>query len=233
MSAHDDGTEQPQTLSGSALFEPGGPPAREPGTGGDTNTGGAQPATATAQATGTGTETGTDAGKGAKAGPGHWHGGLDLALFVLRLVLGGTLVAHGLQKFGLFDGPGLDGFARGLESFGYTGQTTLLAWATALAEVGGGVLLVLGLFTPLGAAAALGVLVNAIAVKVGAGFFAGQGGFEYELVLAATAFALLFTGSGRLALDKNTPWRHRPLVFGLVALTLAAGASAAVLVVLR
>ncbi|WP_034238207.1 DoxX family protein, partial [Saccharomonospora iraqiensis] len=223
MSAHDDRTEQPQTLSGSALFEPGGPPAREPAaTGGDTNAGGAEPGTNTATEPGTGTTTRS------RSGPGHWHGGLDLALFVLRLVLGGTLVAHGLQKFGLLDGPGLDGFARGLGSFGYTGQTTLLAWVTALAEVGGGVLLVLGLFTPLGAAAALGVLVNAIAVKVGAGFFAGQGGFEYELVLAATAFALLFTGSGRLALDRNTPWRHRPLVFGLVALTLAAGSSAAV-----
>ncbi|WP_007027407.1 DoxX family protein [Saccharomonospora iraqiensis] len=229
MSAHDDRTEQPQTLSGSALFEPGGSPAREPATGGDTNAGRAEPGTGTA--TEPGTEPGTTTRS--RSGPGYWHGGLDLALFVLRLVLGGTLVAHGLQKFGLFDGPGLDGFARGLESFGYTGQTTLLAWVTALAEVGGGVLLVLGLFTPLGAAAALGVLVNAIAVKVGAGFFAGQGGFEYELVLAATAFALLFTGSGRLALDRNTPWRHRPLVFGLVALTLAAGSSAAVLVLLR
>ncbi|MBK1786880.1 DoxX family protein [Prauserella cavernicola] len=166
----------------------------------------------------------------------RWHGGLDFGLLVLRLLLGGTMIAHGLQKFGLFDGPGLGGFADALTGLGYTSQTTLLSWMTALAEVGGGALLVLGLFTPLGAAAVLGVTVNIIFVKFEAGgrFFTGDGGgFEYELVLAGLAFALLFTGAGRASLDKNTPWRQRPFAFGLVGFLLAGAASGVVIALFR
>nr|WP_235998813.1 DoxX family protein [Qaidamihabitans albus] len=167
--------------------------------------------------------------------PERWHSGLDLGLLVLRLVLGGTMVVHGLQKlFGWFGGPGIGGFADALESFGYTTQTTLLSWVTALAEVTGGALLVVGLFTPLGAAAVLGVAANIVFVKFGDGFFMGDGsGYEYELMLGAAAFALMFTGSGRIALDKNTPWRRNTLPFGFVGLVLAAAGSVVVLILCR
>ncbi len=163
----------------------------------------------------------------------QWHGSLDFGLFVLRVALGGLMIAHGLQKFGLLDGPGINGFAQVLTSMGFTGPTTLLAWVTALAEVGGGTLLMLGLFTPLGAAAVLGVLSNAVYSKFDSGFFAATGGFEFDLFLALAAFAVLFTGSGRIAIDKNTPWRRRPWPFGLAALVLSAAASAAVILLCR
>lgn len=164
-----------------------------------------------------------------------WHGGLDFGLLVLRLMLGGTMFVHGLQKLvGLFDGPGISGFAETLATFGYTGQTTLLSWLTTLAELGGGLLLIFGLFTPLGAAAVLIVLVNIVYAKYSGGFFLGAGdGYEYELALSAVALALLFTGSGRIALDKNTPWRRKPLVSGIVFLLLAAVASVLVIVLAR
>ncbi|PXY26051.1 hypothetical protein DI005_00125 [Prauserella sp. PE36] len=166
----------------------------------------------------------------------RWHGGLDFGLLILRLLLGGTMIAHGLQKFGLFDGPGIGGFADALSNFGYTSQTTLLSWLTAIAEVGGGALLVLGLFTPLGAAAILGVTANIIYAKYVAGgrFFTDDGsGFEYELLLAGTAFALLFTGSGRAAIDVHTPWRRKPLPYALLGLLLAAAASVVVILLFR
>ncbi|MEU6642421.1 DoxX family protein [Saccharomonospora sp. NPDC046836] len=169
--------------------------------------------------------------------PDRWHGGLDFGLLVLRLALGGTMAAHGLQKlFGLFDGPGIDGFAEVLRGLGYTSQTTLLSWITGIAELGGGALLILGLFTPLGAAALLGVVANIIYAKytLGGRFFTGEGaGFEYELMLGAMAFALLFTGSGRVAIDKNTPWRSRPLPFALMSLVLAGAATAVVIFLFR
>jgi len=165
----------------------------------------------------------------------RWHGGLDLGLLLLRLVLGGTMLAHGLQKmFGLFGGPGIDGFAQALGNFGYTSQTTLLSWITAVSEVAGGGLLILGLFTPLAAAAILGVTSNIVYLKYSAGFFAGpQQGFELELLLGVVALALLFTGSGRVALDVNTPWRRKPLPFAVVMLLVAAAASVAVILVFR
>jgi len=164
-----------------------------------------------------------------------WHGGLDLGLLILRIMLGGTMGAHGLQHlFGVFGGPGLAGFARALDGFGFTSQTTLLSWITGIAEVGGGLLVILGLFTPLGAAALLGVTVNVVYAKFGGGFFQRQGrGFEFELLLAALSLVLLCTGAGRISLDANTPWRKKPWPFGLLGLLLAAAASSVVIVLFR
>jgi putative oxidoreductase len=67
---------------------------------------------------------------------------------------------------------------------------------------GGGILLALGLLTPLGAAAAVGVMVNAMgAVHWRNGLWVTTGGVEYPLVVAATAAALAFTGAGAYSLD--------------------------------
>jgi putative oxidoreductase len=170
-------------------------------------------------------------------GPGEprtrWHVGLDIGLLLLRVVVGGTMAAHGAQKlFGTFDGPGIVGFAEELEGFGYSGPTELLAWVAGLAELAGGSLLVLGLFTPIGAAAVLGVLANAVVVKSAGGFFAPDG-LELELVLAGAALTILFTGPGRVGLDANTPWRRSPLPFGFFCLLISAVATALVLVLYR
>ncbi|MBE1464884.1 DoxX family protein [Kibdelosporangium phytohabitans] len=162
-----------------------------------------------------------------------WHGGLDFGLLVLRLVLGGTFVAHALQKlFGLFGGPGIDGFAQYLGSFGFT-QPTLLAWVTGVSELVGGVLLVIGLFTPIGAAAVLGVMANVVYLKWGGGFFGPPKGFEWDVALGTVAFVLLFTGPGRISLDRPTPWGRRPVPLGLFMLIVAAGLSVVTLVVFR
>ncbi|MDQ7802498.1 DoxX family protein [Amycolatopsis sp. A133] len=161
--------------------------------------------------------------------------GLGLGLLVLRLALGATMGAHGLQHlFGLFGGPGIGGFARVLETFGYHKQTTLLSWITGVTEVAGGVLVIVGLFTPLAAAGLLGVAANAVYAKFHGGFFERQGqGFELELLLAAAALSLLFTGAGPISLERNTPWRKRPLPLGLVSLLLAAAAAVVVIVLTR
>lgn len=162
-----------------------------------------------------------------------WNAGTDLGLLVLRLVLGGLFAAHGAQKlFGAFGGPGTDGFARALSGMGFQ-QSETLALVTGGTELGAGALLVLGLFTPLAAAGVLGVMVNAILLNFGKGFFAGEGGIEFEVVLAALAFGLMFTGPGRVALDNGRAWFRRPLLSGFIALLIAAGASAAVFLLLR
>ncbi len=184
-----------------------------------------------------GVSDGTDstAGTGGQADDStRWHGGLDFGLLLLRLVVGATMMAHGAQKlFGVFDGPGIGGFADALGGMGYTSQTTLLSWLTALAEFGGGLLLVLGLFTWIGASAILGVMANIVFVKFDNGLSMSNGGFEYELVLGTAALALLFTGSGRIALDKNTPWRRKPMPFAILGILVAAAASVLVIVLAR
>lgn len=162
-----------------------------------------------------------------------WNGGADLGLLVLRLALGGVFLAHGAQKlFGAFGGPGIDGFARGLEQMGFQ-RATVLSWVTGITEFGGGALLVFGLFTPLAAAGLLGVMVNALVMKFDGAFFASSGGVEYELVLGALALGLLFTGPGRAALDNGRSWFRHPLAGGGVCLLVAAAASAVVLLVLH
>ena len=156
----------------------------------------------------------------------RWHGGADFGLLILRIVLGATLGAHGLQKvFGLFGGPGIAEFARILGDQGYTSQTTVLAWVGGITEIAGGAMMILGLFTPVAAGALLAISANAVYLTHTEGFFLKGGqGFEYYAVLAGVALALLFTGPGRVAIDVNTPWRRRPVPFGIVFLILAAAA---------
>lgn len=162
-----------------------------------------------------------------------WHWGLDFGLLALRLAIGGFFVAHGTDKlFGWWNGgvEGMDATRDMLTGFGFT-EPGILAWALALSETVGGVLVILGLFFPAGAAAILGVIVNAAVVRSDWNLFLGN--VELELTYAAAAFALLFTGPGRIAIDRHTPWWRKAPIFGLVFLVIAAGLSVVALVVWR
>ena len=127
---------------------------------------------------------------------------MNLALLALRLVVGLTLAAHGAQKlFGWFGGHGIDGTAAGYERMGLR-PGKFNAWLAGLAECLGGLLIALGLVTPLGAAALIGVMTVAVAtVHLRNGFFAAQNGFEFNLVMASAAFALAGIGAGGWSLD--------------------------------
>ena len=162
--------------------------------------------------------------------PYRWHGGLDFGLLVLRVVVGAIVGVHGLQKiFGAFDGPGVQGFAKFLGGQGFR-YTTELTYLTGWTEIVGGGFLILGLLTPLAAAGVLGVLANAAYLKHGQGFFVQTGGIEYELTLAASSFALMFTGAGRFSMDIGRSWSRHGGISGIVGLIVAAGASALVLI---
>lgn len=170
----------------------------------------------------------------------RWHAGLDLGLLILRIAVGGTMLLRGLHRFGLFGGQGMSSVADGLENLGFTTQPTLLAWVLSVTEVGAGGLLVLGFFTPLMAAAILSITATHAYLDRTVGYFseaaAGDAqipGYAFPLMVGAGAVALLFTGPGRAAIDVATPWRKKPLPFGLVALLLAAAAAVAVLWLFR
>ena len=127
---------------------------------------------------------------------------MDLGLLLLRSTVGLVLAAHGAQKlFGWFGGPGLDATGQGLAALGFQpGKRHALK--AGLVEVGGGLLLALGLFTPLAAAIVLSVmLVAAVSVHLKQGFFITSGGFEYNLVLGMAGLVVAFTGPGALSLD--------------------------------
>ena len=161
-----------------------------------------------------------------------WHGGADFGLLVLRIVVGGTFGVYGLQHlFRLFHGTGIDSFAKFLQTTGYH-YPTVMAWVGGGAELVGGALLVLGLFTPAAAGAVLAVVSNVIVLKWPLGFFDANG-YQLQFILAAAAFALLFTGPGRVSLDRPTPWYRHPVANGWTFLLIGAAASVCVLLFLR
>jgi putative oxidoreductase len=138
--------------------------------------------------------------------------GVDIALLLLRVTVGGTLAAHGAQKlFGWFGGSGLRGTAAGLEKNGYRPGLPM-AFLAGLGEAGGGTLLALGLLSPLGAAAGIGVMLNAIvSVHLSKGFWNTKGGFEFPLTIATVFTAIGFSGPGRFSVDRSlgvhTSWQ--------------------------
>ena len=174
-------------------------------------------------------------GRVRSAPPARWHAGADLGLVLLRVALAVAVAGQGAQvMFGAFGGPGLSGYAQFLADHGYA-QPATLAGLSAIVELGGGVLVLVGLFTPLAAAALVAVLANAAAVAWPGGFFPAPGGpgAETAFVLVALAAALVLTGAGRLALDPMFPILRRPHLVGPPVLLLGLGSAVAVRVLLH
>jgi putative oxidoreductase len=119
-----------------------------------------------------------------------------LALLVLRLGLGAIMVAHGKEKvFG-----GMAKHIAFIHSLGVPAPT-FMAYLSAWAEFGGGLLLLVGLATRF---AALATLINMLVAIFKVHFkngFTGQGNYQFPLILAVVAFALIITGAGPISLD--------------------------------
>lgn len=156
---------------------------------------------------------------------------MDIGLLLLRLAIGLTLAAHGGQKlFGWFGGHGLAGTGGFLESLGFRPGRVQAALAGG-GEMVGGLLLALGLLTPVGAAIVLAVMVVAtVSVHLSKGFFLSGGGAEYNLLIMAATAALAFTGPGLYSLDAVEGFGSSGWLPGVLALlsglVLGAGALA-------
>jgi putative oxidoreductase len=154
---------------------------------------------------------------------------MEAGLLLIRVVLGAIMAAHGAQKlFGWFGGHGLAGTGGWLESMGLR-PARVFAAVNGLAEFGGGALLVLGLLTPLGAAAVAGVMFVAIAtVHWRNGFFNSSGGYEFNLLIVAGAIALAIIGPGTISIDHLAGWTLAGPAWGLAALGVSAAAAGSV-----
>src|SRR5919205_3071742 len=131
---------------------------------------------------------------------------MSYGLLLLRVVVGGTMAAHGAQKLlGWFDGPGLGGVRKMLGSLGFR-WPALMALGLALTECAG-LLSALGFLTPLAALGIVVVMLNAVAlVHFKNGFWAGKGGYEFNLVLLTVSVAVAATGPGRISVDRALGW---------------------------
>jgi len=130
----------------------------------------------------------------------------SLAVLLIRVPLGVIFFAHGSQKLlGLFGGPGLTGTLRNFEV--HMGIPPLLTLLAIIAEFGGGLGVLCGLFTRISACGiAVTMAVAIYKVHWVNGFFlsaTGKGnGIEYTLALLGMALALVVTGGGSWSLDR-------------------------------
>ena len=129
----------------------------------------------------------------------------DLGLLILRVVVGGVVIPHGLLKLGLV---GKGGSIAGVSGwFNSMGLRPGLFWAyvAVLAEAGGGLLTVLGLGGPIGPGVLAGdLVVVTIVAHWPQGFWAGGGkvGWEFPVPLAAGGLAIALAGNGAWSLDR-------------------------------
>src|SRR5438445_9342015 len=130
---------------------------------------------------------------------------VDLAIFVLRIVVGGVVAMHGFLKLGWV---GKGGSVAGVAGwFNSMGLRPGIFWAlvATLAEAGGGALMVLGLGGPIGPGLVAGdLVVVAIVAHWPQGFWAGGGkvGWEFPVPLAAGGLAIALAGNGAWSLDR-------------------------------
>jgi putative oxidoreductase len=167
------------------------------------------------------------------------RGTQDLGLLLLRLVVGAVFIVHGLQKaFGLWGGPGFDGFETSLTDIGFK-YADILTYVATGGQIAAGVLLVLGLFTPVAAAGALAYLVTGILAEAMmaheearlASFLTD--GHEYKVILVCVVAAIILIGPGRYGLDAGRGWARRPFIGSFAALVLGVGAGVAAWVLLN
>jgi putative oxidoreductase len=127
---------------------------------------------------------------------------MDVGILLLRLAVGLTVGAHGLQKLTThLGGNGVAGTSRFVESLGFR-PGRFFAYLLGVAELTGGFFIAAGLLTPVGALAVIGVMTAAVVtVHRRNGFFVTDGGFEYPVILGMAAAAIAIVGPGSFSLD--------------------------------
>lgn len=157
---------------------------------------------------------------------------VNLALLALRVAVGVTMLAHGVNH--VWRGGRIAGTGRWFESLGMK-PGTLHAWLASATELVAGTALVVGFFTPYAAGALAGVMLVAwVTNHRNAGFFVFRRpteGWEYVMNLAVVCFALAALGPGDWSVDNAIDFELGGW-WGLVsALVIGVGGTVALLAV--
>lgn len=125
---------------------------------------------------------------------------IDLAPLALRLGLGIVFVVHGVSKLNGGPAEGFGGMLTGLS----VPAPEVFAWLVTIAELVGGIMLLVGLLTRLATLPLIVTMIGAILlVKTDLGVIADEGvGAEIDIALLAGLVALLLIGPGPLSADR-------------------------------
>ena len=123
----------------------------------------------------------------------------DYASLLLRLAVGGIMLAHGIKH-----ARGKEKTSRWFGSIGFKSPT--MQWfASTATEIGVGVLLIAGFLTAAAAAGVIGVMTVAFfSVHRSVGFWVTarpDEGWEYIMLIAVTSAAIAIGGPGEISVD--------------------------------
>jgi putative oxidoreductase len=137
----------------------------------------------------------------------------ELAWLIVRITAGGMLLIHGIVKTTVVMDKGLAAWAGGFAAGGLARRgiepAVPLAYAVIAIETIGALLVVLGLFTRLAAAAAaieFAVITFVAHWGNGFSFSSSGGGWEYPLFWGLILFAIALRGGGPYSLDRKLGW---------------------------
>jgi putative oxidoreductase len=125
----------------------------------------------------------------------------NFALLIFRIACSLPVLYHGCAiSFGMFGGPGPQGFAS------FTHLPLSAAYLVGLAQFAGGLAILLGALQRIGSVSIIIVMIGAIyLVHLPHGFDINKGGYEFALTVLLVAVGLLFTGPGAYSLASVLP----------------------------
>ena len=123
---------------------------------------------------------------------------INFGLLFYRLALGISMFYHGYLKY-VSGEQGLYKVGAMLSALGVSsGFEVILGTIASYAEMVGGILLIIGLFTRIGTLLVVGTLAIATILNLNGNFFS----WDYPSQMAFGAIMLFFAGAGRYSLDK-------------------------------
>ena len=126
-----------------------------------------------------------------------------IGIFILRLTLGFCMLLHGISKIS-------NGIAGLKSTFTEVGIPEVLAYSVYIGEVLAPVMVILGFRTKLGAGLIAFTMLIAVLLSHPDQIFAlnkhGAWAIELQALYLFGSIALIFTGSGRIALSNTNKW---------------------------